>query len=84
MIVIDHLFSNSHLASVEAKELKLQWENLDVNHPWLKVLKRENHITIEKLLRLTIAVYNYSKLLTPSAWSWPSQSLASLLTEKQI
>ena len=37
MKIIDHLFSNSHQAAAEAKELKLKWENLDMNHPWLKV-----------------------------------------------
>ena len=37
MKIIDHLFSNSHQAAVEAKELKLKWEKLDMNHPWLKV-----------------------------------------------
>ena len=37
MKIIDHLFSNSHQAAAEAKELKLKWENLDMNHPWLNV-----------------------------------------------
>ena len=36
-----HLFSNSHQAAAEAKELKLKWENLDMNHPWLKVKKKK-------------------------------------------
>ena len=40
MKIIDHLFSNSHQAAAEAKELKLKWENLDMNHPWLKVFKK--------------------------------------------
>ena len=55
-----------------------------MNHPWLKVLKKENQATVENLIRLAIDVYNDSKLLTPSAWSWPSRSLASLCAEKQI
>ena len=67
-----YLFSNSHQAAAEAKELKLKWENLDMNHSWLKVIKKENQATVENLIQLVIAVYNDSKLLTPSAWSWPS------------
>ena len=62
----------------------MKWENLDLNHPWLNVLKKENQATVENLIRLAIAVYNDSKLFTPSAWSWPSQSLASLCAKKQI
>ena len=46
--------------------------------------KKENQATVENLIRLAIDVYNDSKLLTPSAWSWPSRSLASLCAEKQI
>ena len=67
MKIIDHLFSNSHQAAVEAKELKLKWEKLDMNHPWLKVLNKENQATVENLIRLVIDIYNDSKLLTPSA-----------------
>ena len=55
-----------------------------MNHPWLKVLKKENEPTVENLIRLAIAIYNDSQLLTPSAWSWPSRSLVSLCVEKQI
>ena len=36
-----NLFSNSHQAAAEAKELKLKWKNLDINHPWLNIKKKK-------------------------------------------
>jgi hypothetical protein len=35
-------------------------------------------------MRLCVDCYNDSKLLTPTAWNWPSRSLAHLHGERQV
>ena len=75
--IIDHLHSEIHQAALDAKMYKELWDSQDLNHPLLRVLKKQEQTTVENLIKLAIDVYNYSKLLTPSAWSWPARALAT-------
>ncbi len=47
-----------------------------MSHPWLRVLEKQDKIIVENLIKLAVDVYNDSKKLTLSAWSWPARSLA--------
>ena len=82
--IVDHLYSKMHKAAVDAKNCKELWDNQSQNHPWVRVLQKQEQVTVESLIKLAIDVYNDSKLLTPSAWSWPARSLATAHAEKQI
>ena len=81
--VIDHLHGAPHEAAMERAKLIEQWSKKDSNHPWLKTLKTNYPAVINTLVHMAVDVYNDSKLLTPSAWSWPSRSLVSKHAEQQ-
>ena len=76
--------SRAHAAAVDAKKFKELWENQTLSHPWLRILQRQHQFTVQNLIKLAINVYNDSKQLTLSAWSWPSRSLAAAPAEQQI
>ena len=83
--IIDHLFSDMHKAAMDAKTCTELWESQNLNDPWVRVLQKQKQITVENLVKLAIDVYNHSKLLTLSAWSWPPRALANAAhAEQQI
>ena len=83
-IIVDHLYSEMHKAAVDAKNYKELWDNHNYNHPWVRVLQNQEQVNLETLIKLAIDVYNDTKLLTPSAWSWPARALATAHAEQQI
>ena len=82
--IIDHLHSEIHQAALDAKKYKELWDSQDLNHPLVRVLKKQEQTTVENLIKLAIDVYNDSKLLTPSAWSWPARALATAHADQLI
>ena len=82
--IINHLHSEIHQAALDAKKYKELWDRQDQNHPLVRVLKKQEQTTVENLMKLAIDVYNDSKLLTPSAWSWPARALATAHADQLI
>ena len=82
--IVDHFRSREHAAAVDAKKFKELWENQTLSHPWLRILQKQGQFTVQNLIKLAMDVYNDSKQLTLSAWSWPSRSLAAAHAEQQI
>ena len=82
--IVDHFSTKALAAEVDAKKCRNLWENQTVNHPWLGTLRKKEKRTVENFIKLAIDVYNDSKQLTLSAWSWPSRSLATARAEQQI
>jgi hypothetical protein len=82
--IIDYLHSEIHQAALDAKKYKELLDNQDLNHPLVRVLKKPEQTTVENLIKLAIDVYNDSKLLTPSAWSWPARALATAHVDQLI
>ena len=82
--IIDHLHSEIHQAALDAKKYKELWDRQDQNHPLVRVLKKQEQTTVGNLIKLAIDVYNDSKLLTPSAWSWPARALATAHADQLI
>ena len=46
------------------------WEKQSVNHPWVKLLLKQDQNSVQNLMKPAIDVYNDSKILTLSANSW--------------
>ena len=84
MDVVDHLLSQPHKTLSDYKQLNRQWKSQSTSHPWIYYLMKQRVETVEMLIRLSIDVYNDSLLLTPTAFSWPGRSLASLHSDKPI
>ena len=84
MDVVDHLLSQPHKKSSDYKQLNRQWKSQSTSHPWIYYLTKQRVETVEMLIRLSIDVYNDSLLLTPTAFSWPGRSLASLHSDQLI
>ena len=82
--VVDHLLGRPHQAAVETQELEDQWRRQTDNHPWLKITKQREASTIQILIKLAVDVYSDSMIETPSAWSWPCRSLATLHSERLL
>ena len=80
---INHFRSNAHQAAVDASKFKELWEKQSLSHPWLRILEKQDKLTVENLINLAVDVYNDSKQLTLSAWSWPSRSLTAAHAEQQ-
>ena len=59
---------------MDAKKYKELWENHELNHLLIRVLKKHEQATVENITKLAIDVYNDSKL---SAWSWPARAFAT-------
>lgn len=76
--VVDHLFSRPHLSALKEKELLSLWKEKSTNHPWVKLTESTDTVTMSTLIHMAVDAYNDSKILTPSAWSWPSRSLAQM------
>lgn len=68
----------------KAKKFKELLENQKLSHPWLRVLQKQDQFTIQNLIKVAIDVYNDSKQLTLSAWSWPSKSVVAAHAEQLI
>ena len=84
MNVVDHLLSQPHKKSSDYKQLNRQWKSQSTSHPWIHYLTKQRVETVEMLISLSIDVYNDSLLLTPTAFSWPGRSLASLHSDQLI
>ena len=82
--LVDQLHSEIHQAALDAKKYKELWDRQDQNHPLVRVLKKQEQTTVGNLIKLAIDVYNDSKLLTPSAWSWPARALATAHADQLI
>ena len=82
--IVDHLHGAPHTAALKMKTVSTQWTEKDSTHPWLRTLKRYDSNIIQTLIQMAVDVYNDSKLLTPTAWSWPSRSLAQFHAEEQF
>ena len=67
--IVDHFRGAAHQAAVDASKFKELWEKQSLSHPWLRVLEKQDKITLENLIKLAVDVYNDSKQLTLSAWS---------------
>ena len=76
--VIDHLLGPSHKAAQEQKKLSKLWNAKDKRHPFINLTTRSSPTVLKTLTEMAVEVYNDSKSLTLSAWSWPSRSLANL------
>lgn len=76
--VIDHLLSRAHKATAELQRKSELWEFQSDKHPWVKTLKKHRAEVTEFLVKLAVDVYNDCQVETPTAWSWPSRSLANL------
>ena len=79
--IVDHLHSAPHAAALEKRDLARQWADKDKKHPWIRTLQTTDPTVLKSLVQMAVDVYNDSKLLTPSAWSWPSRSLYMLVEE---
>ena len=64
----DHFRSNAHQAAVDASKCKELWEKQSLNHPWLRILEKQDKLTVENLIKLAVDVYNDSKQLTLTAF----------------
>ena len=84
MDVVDHLLSQPHKKLSDYKQLNRQWKSQSTSHPWIHYLTKHREETVEMLIRLSIDVYNDSRLLTPTAFSRPGRSLASLHSDQLI
>ena len=82
--IIDHLLGLSHKAAQEQKKLSKLWNAKDKRHPFINLTTRSSPTVLKTLTEMAIEVYNDSKLLTLSAWSWPSRSLANLHAQLQF
>lgn len=82
--IIDHLKSASHNEAVRVDKAKKLWAQQSDSHPWVKLLKDHNMEVVSMLIHLAVDVHNDSKVLTLSANSWPSRSLAVLHAQKQV
>ena len=82
--IIDHLHSEIHQAALDARKYKELCDRQDQNHPLVRILKKQEQTTVGNLIKLAIDVYNDSKLLTPSAWSWPARALATAHADQLI
>ncbi len=80
--IIDHLHGASHAAAMEKRELVRKWAATDRSHPWVRTLQANDPGVVKSLIHMAVDVYNDSKLLTQSAWFWPSRSLAQLHAEE--
>ena len=81
--VVDHLHGTPHAAAMERRTLTRQWASKDKNYPWINTVCSHDPGVVRSLVHMAIDAYNDSKLLTQSAWSWPSRSLAQLHAEQQ-
>ena len=84
MDVVDHLLSQPHKKSSDYKQLNRQWKSQSNSHPWIHYLTKQREETVKMLIRLSIDVYNDCLLLTPTAFSGPGRSLASLHSDQVI
>ena len=82
--IVDHLQGASHAAAMEKRELVRKWAAKDRSHPWVRTLQANDPGVVKSLIHMAVDVYNDSKLLTQSAWFWPSRSLAQLHAEEQF
>ena len=82
--IVDHFHCEIHQVALDAKKYKELWDSRDLNHPLVIVLKKHEQTTVENLIKLAIDVYNVSKLLTPSAWSWPARAPATAHVDQLI
>lgn len=82
--IIDHLSSASHEAARKLEALQVQWTQQSDSHPWVKVMKIHSAEKIKILVEIAVDVYNDSRQLTLSAWSWPSRSLSKIHADTQI
>lgn len=82
--VIDHLNNLMHKRSLEIRKNKSQWTCQSEKHPWIRILKKQNASIINMLVKMATTCHCDSKLLTPTAWSWPCRSLAQEHAEHQI
>ena len=55
--IVDHFKSNAHQAAVDAKKFKELWKKQSLSHPWLRVLEKQNKVTVENLIKLAVDVY---------------------------
>ena len=82
--IIDHLKSKAHASALEADIAEKLWLSQSDDHPWIKILKKHEYEFIKSLIELAIDVHNDSQVMTLSANSWPSRSLAKLYANQQI
>eukprot|EP00794_Sanderia_malayensis_P004959 gene4959-5604_t len=69
---------------MEKREMVRKWATKDKSHPWVRTLQSNDPGVVRSLIHMAVDVYNDSKLLTQSTWSWPSRSLAQLHAEEQF
>ena len=76
-MVVDHLNGAAHEAALAASRLCHQWQSQQSSHPWIAIQKKYRADVLSVLVELATDVYNDSLVETPTAWSWPSRSLAA-------
>ena len=54
--IIDHFRSNAHQVAVDASKVKELWEKQSLrSHPWLRILEKQDKLTVENLMSLAAA-----------------------------
>ena len=81
--IIDYFRSNANQAAMDASRFKELWGKQSLSHPWLRIFEKQDKLTVENLIKLAIDVYNDSKQLILSVWSWPSWSFTTAHAEQQ-
>lgn len=82
--LIEHLKGKPHQAAEDARKLCESFQRQTDKHPWLKLFNKYRVQEVKKLVKLAMDVYNDTMCETVSAFSWPSRSLTSELSDRLL